>query len=94
MCHSYTINTYACIDEETEEMNEDLEEYREQVAEIDAEEFPDEEDEEEEESEPDATDRIRTSFTEKHEETNDAISNLQVCKPIYHNFLPFLSSPN
>ena len=69
---------YNCTDDDLEEGNEDLEEYQEQMVEIDEEEFPDEEDEEEEESEPDATERITTSITEKHEEINDAISNLQV----------------
>ena len=63
---------------EDEEEDEDLVEYREQMVEIDQEEFVDEEEDEEEESENDALERIKTSITEKFEETTEAISNIQV----------------
>ena len=65
-------------EEEEEEEDEDLVEYREQMAEIDQEEFVDDEEEEEEESEMDATDRIKTSLTEKFEELTEALTNIQV----------------
>ena len=48
------------------------------MVEIDQEEFVDEEEDEEEESENDALERIKTSITEKFEETTEAISNIQV----------------
>lgn len=60
--------------------DEDLVEYREQIAEIDHEEYADEEEDEEEESENDALDRIKASIIEKFEETTEAISNIQVSK--------------
>lgn len=74
------------VDEDKEE-DEDLIEYREQMAEIDQEEFVDEEEDEEEESETDAMDRIRTSITEKFEEVTETISNIQVSHDLTYSML-------
>ena len=61
-----------------EEDDEDLVEFKEQIMEIDQEEFVDEDENDEEESETEARDRIKTSITEKFEETTEAVSNIQV----------------
>lgn len=68
----------AHLGEDEDEDDEDLVEYREQMAEIDHEEYADEEEDEEEESENDALERIKASITERFEETTEAISNIQV----------------
>ena len=73
-----------CITDLGDDEDEDLVEYREQIAEIDHEEYVDEEEDEEEESENDALERIKASITENFEETTEAISNIQVSKLCYH----------
>ena len=60
-----------------EEADDDYEEYKEHLAEINAEEPPEEE-EEDEEAEEDAKERMNTALFEKYDEQNEALTALQV----------------
>ena len=76
---TFLIMYYTIILGEDDE-DEDIVEYREQIAEIDDEEFVEDEEDEEDESENEAIERIKASITENFEETTEAISNIQVSK--------------
>ena len=58
--------------------DEEGDEYRERLAELDEEEFPEEEEEEDEEEEGDARQRMRSALVEKFEEQTEALSTLKV----------------
>lgn len=68
-----------CWSQGSDEEEEDpgYEDYREQLAELEAEEPPEEE-EEEEEAEEDPNERMWTALVEKFEEQNESLSTLQV----------------
>ena len=62
-----------------EEEDVDTEEFKEQLAEIDAEEMPAEEEEEEgEESEVDGRERLRITLTKASEQQTESLSSLKV----------------